>query len=176
MGKFSGDASGKPGSASPQRNSRTHDHTNHNGGSSMSKIAFDKFGSNAAQRRMPRRLGLRLVAGSVLLVAAAAQAQDVVQVAGDSHSVLIDNAQVRVLSVTIRPGQKAPMHSHPANVSYVISGARLRITTPDGKNVEKEPKTGTTTWSEATTHEVENIGTTELKQVQIELKNPAPAR
>lgn len=122
--------------------------------------------------------------GSVLLALGAidglasgvARAQDVVQVAGDSHSVLIDNAQVRVLSVTIKPGQKAPMHSHPANVSYVISGAKLRITTPDGKSVEKEPKTGATTWSEATTHEVENIGTTELKQVQIELKNPAPAK
>jgi quercetin dioxygenase-like cupin family protein len=122
--------------------------------------------------------------GSVLLVLGAsaglacgmARAQDVVQVAGDSHSVLIDNARVRVLSVTIKPGQKAPMHSHPANVSYVISGARLRITTPDGKSVEKEAKSGATTWSEATTHEVENIGTTELKQVQIELKNPAPAK
>ncbi len=113
---------------------------------------------------------------AVSLASAAAQAQDVVQVAGDSHTVLLDNAQVRVLSVTIKPGQKAPMHSHPANVSYVISGAMLRITTPDGKSVEKEPKAGAATWSEATTHEVENIGTTELKQVQIELKNPAPAK
>jgi quercetin dioxygenase-like cupin family protein len=142
----------------------------------MSKIEIGRIGSSAATRRMPRRIGVRLLAGSVLLVVAAAHAQDVVQVAGDSHTVLIDNARVRVLSVMIKPGQKAPMHSHPANVSYVISGAKLRITSPDGKSVEKEPKTGATTWSEATTHEVENIGTTELKQVQIELKNPAPAK
>ena len=87
---------------------------------------------------------------------------------------LLENAQVRVLAVTIKPGQKAPMHSHPANVSYVLSDGKLHITMPDGKTVDKEPKAGTATWSDATTHAVENIGTTELRQVQIELMNPAP--
>jgi quercetin dioxygenase-like cupin family protein len=142
----------------------------------MTNIEFGKIGSNATVACRPLRIGVRLVAGSVLLAAATAQAQDVIQVAGDSHTVLLDNAQVRVLAVTIKPGQKAPMHSHPANVVYVLNGGKVRITTPDGKSVEKEPKTGATVWSEATTHEVENIGTTELKQVQIELKNAAPAK
>jgi len=103
-------------------------------------------------------------------------AQDVVQVAGDSHKVILENAQVRVLAVTLKPGQKAPMHSHPANVSYVLSDGKLRVTMADGKSVDKEPKAGTASWSEATTHAVENIGTTDFTQVQIELKNAAPAK
>lgn len=111
-----------------------------------------------------------------LLAVGAAWAQDVVQVAGDSHKVILDNAQVRVLAVRLAPGQKAPMHSHPANVSYVLSDGKLRITLADGKTVDKEPKAGSASWSEATTHAVENIGTSDFTQVQIELKNAAPAK
>jgi quercetin dioxygenase-like cupin family protein len=126
--------------------------------------------------RAPLRSCTWLVACTVFLAAASAYAQDVIQVAGDSHKVLLENAQVRVLAVTIKPGQKAPMHSHPANVSYVLSDGKLRITTPDGKTVDKEPKAGTASWSEATKHAVENIGTGDFTQVQIELKNAGPAK
>jgi quercetin dioxygenase-like cupin family protein len=116
------------------------------------------------------------IAGLLLFAAASASAQDVVKVAGDSHKVLLENAQVRVLAVTIKPGEKVPMHSHPANVSYVLTDGKLRITMPDGKTVEREPKAGTSTWSEPVTHAFENIGTTEYRQVQIELKNAGPAK
>ena len=117
----------------------------------------------------------RPIAAGLVLLAGAASAQDVVQVAGDSHKVILENTQVRVLAVTLKPGQKAPMHSHPANVSYILSDGKLRVTMPDGKTVDKEPKSGTASWSEATTHAVENIGKTDFTQVQIELKNAAPA-
>jgi len=116
------------------------------------------------------------IAGLLLFATASARAQDVVQVAGDSHKVLLENAQVRVLAVSLKPGQKAPMHSHPANVSYVLSDGKLRVTMPDGKTVEREPKAGTASWGEPVTHAVENIGTTEFTQVQIELKNAGPAK
>lgn len=117
-----------------------------------------------------------LVASSMLFFALPTHAQDVVQVGGDSHKVILDNAQVRVLAVKIKPGEKVPMHSHPANVSYVLSDGKLRITTPDGKTTDKEPKAGTATWGEPTTHAVENIGTSDFTQVQIELKSAAPAK
>jgi quercetin dioxygenase-like cupin family protein len=133
-----------------------------------------RFGSSGIQA--PRRLCTWIVACTAVLAIASAQAQDVIQVAGDSHKVLLENAQVRVLAVTFKPGQKAPMHSHPANVSYVLSDGKLRITMPDGKSVDKEPKAGTASWSEATTHAVENIGTSDFTQVQIELKNAGPAK
>jgi len=107
---------------------------------------------------------------------ALAAGQDVVQVAGDSHRVLLDNAQVRVLAVTLKPGQKAPMHSHPASVAYYLSDGKLRITLSDGKVVEREPKAGTAAYGEAVTHMVENVGANEFTQVQIELKAPAPAK
>lgn len=114
-------------------------------------------------------IGLVVLAGS-------ACAQDVLQVAGDSHKVILENAQVRVLAVTLKPGQKAPMHSHPASVGYYLSDGKLRITLADGKVVEREPKAGAAAYSDAVTHMVQNIGTSDFTQVQIELKNAAPAK
>ena len=127
-------------------------------------------------RNKPSISSLCSIAGLLLFTAATAGAQDVVQAAGDSHKVILENAQVRVLAVSLKPGQKAAMHSHPANVSYVLSDGKLRVTMPDGKTVEREPKAGTASWSEPVTHAVENIGTTEFTQVQIELKNAGPAK
>jgi len=121
----------------------------------------------------------RAILGATLLTASAvyaatrpAPSQDVIKVAGDSHTVIFENDQVRVLAVHFKPGQLAPMHSHPANVSYYLTDGKLKITLPDGKVVERSPKAGTAGWSDATTHAAENIGSTDFQQVQIELKPP----
>ena len=116
------------------------------------------------------------IAGIALLAGAWANAQDVVQVGGDTHKVLLENAQVRVLAVKLKPGEKVPMHSHPASVSYVLTDGKLHITLADGKTVDKEPKAGAATWSDAVTHAVENVGSSDFTQVQIELKAPPPAK
>jgi hypothetical protein len=58
----------------------------------------------------------------------------------------------------------------------VLSDGKLRITLADGKTLDKEPTAGSATWSDAVTHAVENVGTNEFTQVQIELKNAAPAK
>jgi quercetin dioxygenase-like cupin family protein len=136
-----------------------------------------RFGKTSQPTPRRCRTALRTaVAGFALLASAWTNAQDVVQVGGDSHKVLLENAQVRVLAVKIKPGEKVPMHSHPASVSYVLTDGKLHITLADGKIVDKEPKAGAATWSDAVTHAVENAGTSEFSQVQIELKATAPAK
>ena len=119
----------------------------------------------------------RAIIGASLLTASAvyaakrpAPSQDVVKVAGDSHTVIFENEHVRVLAVRFKPGQVAPMHSHPENVSYFLTDGKLKITLPDGKVIERSPKAGTAGWSGAATHAAENIGTTDFQQVQVELK------
>ncbi len=90
-----------------------------------------------------------VVSAAVLLsfVLGALYAQDVMKVGADTHSVLLENDNVRVLKVSIKPGGKVPMHSHPHN-----------------------GKAGTSVWNEAVTHAVVNTGSTELQEIQIELK------
>ena len=114
-----------------------------------------------------------LTASAVYAATRPAPSQDVTKVAGDSHTVIFENEHVRVLAVHFKPGQVAPMHSHPANVSYFLTDGKLKITMPDGKVIERSPKAGTAGWSDATTHAAENVGTAEFQQVQIELKTPA---
>jgi beta-alanine degradation protein BauB len=123
----------------------------------------------------------RAVFAAILLTASAvyaatrpAPSQDVVKVAGDSHRVIFENEHVRVLAVDMKPGQVAPMHSHPDSVSYFLTDGKLKVTLPDGKTIERNPKAGAAAWSDAVTHEAQNIGTTEFQQVQIELKPQTP--
>jgi len=72
------------------------------------------------------------------------------------------------------------MHSHPAGVVYSLSDYKIRVTYPDGKTEEREGKPGRARWNDPVTHAVENVGTTELHAVLIELKGaakkPAPAK
>jgi beta-alanine degradation protein BauB len=107
-----------------------------------------------------------------LLMVRTAQAQDVVKVGADTHSVLLENDQVRVLDVHMKHGDKVSMHSHPANVAYYLTDGKVRITTPDGKTVEREVKAGTSVWNEPATHKVENIGG-DFHEIQIEMKQAA---
>ena len=58
---------------------------------------------------------LLFLTGFVCLATSALLAQDVMTVAGgpETHKVVLDNDQVRMLDVRIQPGQKVAMHSHP---------------------------------------------------------------
>jgi hypothetical protein len=97
-------------------------------------------------------------------------AADLVQVMPDDVKVLVDNDRVRVLDVTHKPGVKEPMHTHPAYVSVNLSDTKVKVTTPDGKTVEKVRKAGEVSWSEATTHAIETVGTAGSHTIVIELK------
>ena len=99
-----------------------------------------------------------------------AMAADLVKVMPDDVKVLVDNDRVRVLDVLHKPGVKEPMHSHPAYVSVYMSTTRVKVTTPDGKTVEKDRKTGEVAYSGPTTHALENIGTADQHVIVIELK------
>ncbi|HMK29788.1 MAG TPA: cupin domain-containing protein [Terriglobales bacterium] len=109
------------------------------------------------------------------LAASTVLAQDVMSVAGgpETHKVILDNDRVRVLDVRIQPGQKIAMHSHPVNTVYFVNDSKLKVTLPDGKTAVREGKAGTAVWNDATTHAVENVGTSELHLVQTEMKGTA---
>src|SRR2546426_6758990 len=111
----------------------------------------------------PRRLLAALIPASVLIFApGTVRAQDPVQVAPNNFKVLLENDRVRVLDFHAKAGDKIPMHSHPAYISYSISGAgATKFTAPDGKVTEKPAKTGQATWHDAETHASEYKGSGE---------------
>ena len=107
----------------------------------------------------------------LLLAARTAQAQDPVKVSPDHFKVLLENERVRVLDFHSRAGVKIPLHSHPAYISYSISGAgKTKFTSADGKVTEETAKTGQATWHKAKTHASEYMGTGSAHVLLIELK------
>ena len=100
---------------------------------------------------------------------ATAYAQDPVQVAPNNFKVLLENDRVRVLDFHSKGGEKIPMHSHPAYLTYDISGGgKTRFTSSDGKITEAPNQPGRTTWHEAATHGSE--ATAEVHALLVELK------
>jgi quercetin dioxygenase-like cupin family protein len=82
-----------------------------------------------------------------------------------------ENAKVRVLEATLKPGDKEKIHSHPAYVIYVIQGGKARNHAIDGTMTEAEFKTGDVIYRDPLTHWAENIGDTTIRLELVELKN-----
>ncbi len=118
-----------------------------------------------------------LTALPLLGLASTAEAQDPAKVQATSYRVAFENDKLRVLEYNSRPGMGVcgnGMHSHPAHLTVLVSGASVRIKTPDGKVIEQnDVPVGQVFWSEAETHIVENISGNNIRSLIIELK---PAR
>ena len=107
---------------------------------------------------------------ALLVVCLTTPAQDPVKTSPQYYKVLLENDQVRVLEYRLKAGEKEPMHSHPGGVVYVLSGATLKFSYPDGRTEEKAAATGETIWRDPVTHAVENTGKTEAHAIAIDLK------
>lgn len=90
--------------------------------------------------------------------------------------VALDNQAVRVLKVLEQPHQKTPLHQHVYNRVIVYLDAGEMTVHPDRGLVQNNRYTaGQVTWSPAGgKHISENSGSTPMRIVEIELKNPAP--
>ena len=107
---------------------------------------------------------------SAICIAASTFGQDPVKTSPQFYKVLLENERVRVLEYRLKPGEKEPMHSHPAGVVYVLGGGTLKFSYPDGRTEEKTAATGETIWRNPVTHAVENTGNSEAHAIAIDLK------
>jgi hypothetical protein len=96
---------------------------------------------------------------------------DVLKVIPENYKLLIDNPFVRVLEAHIPAGTEEKPHRHLRGVSVCMTEYTLesRIL-PDGQWTRNPRKLGTVYWSEASLHQVRNIGTTMSHTIRIELK------
>lgn len=111
-----------------------------------------------------------------VLVASKASAQDATVVQPRAYKVVFENERLRVLEFNSRPGMGlcgSGMHSHPAHLTVALGPAKARVTLPDGKVIVAENKLGDVFWSEAETHETENISGRNVRALMVELKEPA---
>ena len=93
------------------------------------------------------------------------------EVSPDVYKVLLDNEEVKVTEVTLKPGQGDEMHQHGVMSIYGITGGKLQNTSPDGTVREMEVADGFVGHrNTVTTHQMKNIGDTTVKVILVEHK------
>jgi quercetin dioxygenase-like cupin family protein len=97
-------------------------------------------------------------------------AEDAATVAPHVYKVLFENERVRVLEVTMQPGDRSEMHTHPDYFVYFLSDGKGRFTTPSGETAEIEWPAGGSMWREAEEHSTENVGGTVIRALFFEPK------
>jgi quercetin dioxygenase-like cupin family protein len=114
---------------------------------------------------------LLMLSGIVRSDAGFTRIQDPLTVNPKTIALKLENARVRVMEATLKPGDVEKVHSHPPYVIYVIEGGKFRMHGVDGSMTEGEFKTGDVIYSEPRTHWAENIGNTTIRLELVELKN-----
>jgi quercetin dioxygenase-like cupin family protein len=76
-----------------------------------------------------------------------------------------------VLEATLKPGARENLHSHLSSLFYVVKGGKIRNHRADGGVSEAELKAGDVTYRDPLTHWAENIGTTTIRLILVELKD-----
>jgi quercetin dioxygenase-like cupin family protein len=124
---------------------------------------------------METRKVLPLVA-SVLLGTSIAAAQDAVKASPEVYKVVAENANVRVLRVSVPAGGKTAMHKHPDHVVIPLSASKVRFTGADGKSEDADLAAESATFSPAIGHSGANTGSTAVDAIVVEFKTAAPGK
>ena len=101
-------------------------------------------------------------------------ADDAAKVAPHVYKVVFENERARVLEVRMKPGESTSIHSHPDYVVYLLSGGKVRFTSPSGESAEVELPAGASMWRKAEAHATENIGMTEVRALFFEPNEVVP--
>jgi beta-alanine degradation protein BauB len=127
-----------------------------------------------ASGAMDRRDILKIIAGLGLMAGARAHAQDATKVNPRSYKVVFENEKIRVLEYVSQPGLGIcgqGKHYHPAHATVQLTDAKVKVTTPQGKEITVDAKAGTVFGSPAEWHTTENLGGNEAHAYIIEFKD-----
>jgi hypothetical protein len=111
-----------------------------------------------------------LAAALVVFTGTAALAQDAVKVDPKHYTVLVDNAQVRVLKIHYGPHETSVMHSHPNSVITYLSDASNSFLLANGKTIKQGGKAGTAAWAPGGAHKPTNLSGKPMDAILVELK------
>jgi hypothetical protein len=103
---------------------------------------------------------------------------DAVIAAPKNHKVVLENDRVRVLDVTVQPGERESLHAHRwPSVMYVMSEDNIRDYDAhgnllyDSRTEKSPPKTPYTIWMEPQPpHAVQNFSRKPVRLLRVELK------
>ena len=118
--------------------------------------------------------GLVLGALAVSALSQVATEEDAARISPHLYTVKFENDRVRVLEYRNPPGGMEAIHSHSPGVVIYLSDSTSRTTLPDGTSSEGSHVLGDVSWRGFTRHASENVGSTDVHAIAIELKSAAP--
>lgn len=104
---------------------------------------------------------------------AAAQTAPISNIASPGvYKVLQENAELRMVLATWKPGQRDEMHSHPINATYALTPCHARLYGADGKVLGESlrPQGSAAIQPVIAAHSFENIGSNECQILIVERK------
>ncbi|WP_394224771.1 cupin domain-containing protein [Pseudoalteromonas spongiae] len=87
----------------------------------------------------------------------------------NQYELLLDNEEVTVLKMTLKPGEQDNWHKHNAETVYFEKGGKATITTSE-KDMTLEIPDGYVMWHDQWEHQVKNVGKTTITAIIVEKK------
>ena len=87
------------------------------------------------------------------------------------YKLLAESDRARVVDMTLPAGESDILHSHTAENVYFITGGKVKIDIPGADSMEAEIPDGHVMFSDAWTHQVHNVGDTEIHAIIVEHKD-----
>ena len=98
-------------------------------------------------------------------------ADDAVKVDPKHNEVLLENSRVRVVRIHFEPGESGPIVDKRPRVIVVLTDSHATVALPDGHREIRDAKAGNVYFGDAGRQATNNIGTTPLENVVVELKS-----
>jgi hypothetical protein len=96
---------------------------------------------------------------------------DSLVVCKDTQRLIFENQYVRVLEERVPPGIAQPMHSHRKGILIPLADSEVESQDQGSPtSVRRKLTFGVAGWRDVTVHSVRNAGSTELRNIRIELK------
>jgi beta-alanine degradation protein BauB len=115
---------------------------------------------------MYRPIALAIASALMLMTGARALSQDKTPPPA-ATKVLLDNEKMKVVEVRYKPGAVNKMQARPPRAIYYFTDSREKITTADGKTMERNLKAGEAVWRDQETTEVTNGGKKDVRLIVI---------
>jgi quercetin dioxygenase-like cupin family protein len=113
---------------------------------------------------------ITLLVSACMLMTINLAAQDMVKTNPKHVKLLTDTLGVRMVKVTMAPGDELTLHTHPVQMVYCLEGGEITVTYKDGKKEVMKMKAGESMQAPPELpHVTKNTGTTKISFLEIEI-------
>jgi hypothetical protein len=121
---------------------------------------------SAQLRERPRVFPPDIVPPDVL------ESRDALQVDPQHYRLEFENEKMRVLRLTLKTNEAAPMHDDADALVVCLKECHVRFTLPNGRSEDVHMETGATRWIFGDRRSEKNLGTKPVEMLFIETRNP----